>query len=84
MFTKIKIVLAAAAIVGTASAALAGSDRETEPGGYQVQTWCAVNPDCNGWNKHFAVTAGNAGSAYGYASPSHARSAAHAKARRTD
>jgi hypothetical protein len=84
MFAQIKIVLAAAAIVGTASAALAGSDRETEPGGYQVQTWYAVNPDCNGWNRHFAATASNPRSAYGYASPSHARSAAHAKAGRTD
>ena len=84
MLTKIKIVRAAAAIVGTASAALAGSDRETEPGGYQVQTWCAVNPDCNGWNKHFAAAASNAGSAYGCASPSREPASSHAKAGRTD
>ncbi len=79
MLIKIKLVLAAAAIVGVASSALAGSDRETEPGGYQVQTWCDINPDCNGWNGHFVAAASNATRAYGYGRLSHSPASSHAK-----
>jgi hypothetical protein len=28
-----------------------GSDRYTGPRGYQVQTWCQVDPACNGWDQ---------------------------------
>ena len=68
---KAAIALSAAivfGVLGAASAALA-SDHE-ESGGYRVQTWCDINPACNGREKHHPATAGKTGSAYGYvASP---------------
>jgi hypothetical protein len=55
MFTKSNIILSAAAIVlgllGGAFPALAEYNYELYGGPHQ--TWCDVNPDCNGWNKRF-------------------------------
>jgi hypothetical protein len=55
MLTKSNIILSAAAIVlgllgGGAPHALAGYNYDGPYGG-PSQTWCDVNPDCNGWNK---------------------------------
>jgi hypothetical protein len=47
-----KMILSAAAILGllgSAFPALAEYDYDTYGGPHQ--TWCDVNPDCNGWNK---------------------------------
>lgn len=41
MFTKTMITVSVAVVLGTASAALAGSDRD-EGGGYQVQNWQGI------------------------------------------
>jgi hypothetical protein len=73
MLTKTKIALAAALVLGgTASAALARGSY-----GGPVQTWCDINPACNGWNSRMHDSHGNAGNSYGYAtSPSRA---AHAR-----
>jgi hypothetical protein len=64
MSTKTKIALAAVLILGTASAALAESDRD-EGGGYAIQGSMA------GGNHHPDIfgSAGNAYRAYGYAAP---------------
>jgi hypothetical protein len=64
MLTKIKIALAAALILGgTASVALARGSY-----GGPVQTWCDINPACNGWDKKTNHSSyGHAGDAYGYA-----------------
>ena len=55
MFTKAKTILSAATalgLLGGAIPALAsehnGQDKHY---GGPVQTWCDINPDCNGWNK---------------------------------
>jgi hypothetical protein len=77
MLTKTKIVLAAALVLGsTASAALARGSY-----GGPVQTWCDIDPKCNGWDARMHQSYGNAGHSYGYAvSPhrtSHARRHAH-------
>ncbi len=46
MLTKTKMALAAALILGsTASAALARGSY-----GGPVQTWCDIDPACNGWD----------------------------------
>jgi hypothetical protein len=37
-------------ILATAPTARA-SDRYEVPWGYQVQTWCQVDPACNGWDQ---------------------------------
>jgi hypothetical protein len=45
MLSKTKVALAAALILGTASAALAGSDRDTEDGGFVMPgSLVGVNP----------------------------------------
>jgi hypothetical protein len=50
-----KMLLSAAAIalgfLGSALPALAEYDYDLYGGPHQ--TWCDVNPDCNGWNKRF-------------------------------
>jgi hypothetical protein len=60
MLTKTKIALAAVLILGTASAALAESDRD-ERGGYAIQGMAGSN--------HHPDIFGTAGRAYGYAAP---------------
>ena len=53
MFIKSSILLSAAFVLGLlggARPALAGYNYEGPYGGPH-QTWCDVNPDCNGWNK---------------------------------
>jgi hypothetical protein len=53
MFTQSNIFLSAAVVLGLlggALPALAGYNYEGPYGGPH-QTWCDVNPDCNGWNK---------------------------------
>jgi len=59
-----KIALAAGLILAsTASAALARGSY-----GGPVQTWCDVNPACNGWDERMSkLSHGHAGDAYGYA-----------------
>jgi hypothetical protein len=68
MLTKIKIALAAALILGgTASVALARGSY-----GGPVQTWCDINPACNGWDQRMNhLSYRHAGTAYGYAAPHH-------------
>jgi hypothetical protein len=63
MLTKTKIALAAALILGSmASAALARGSY-----GGPVQTWCDIDPNCNGWNARMHQLSGDAGHSYGYA-----------------
>jgi hypothetical protein len=64
MLTKLKIALAAALVLGgTASTALARGSY-----GGPVQTWCDINPECNGWDKRMKeLSHRHAGDAYGYA-----------------
>ena len=54
MFTRLNIILPAAIVLGLvgggALPALAGYNYDAPYGG-PSQTWCDVNPDCNGWNK---------------------------------
>ncbi len=53
MFTQSNIIQSAAVVLGLlggALPALAGYDFDGPYGG-PTQTWCDVNPDCNGWNK---------------------------------
>ena len=67
MSTSTKIVLAAALILGTASAALA-SDHEDQSGGFQVQTWqdiAQARQDIQN-QIHRLYHTGNAGTAFGY------------------
>ncbi|HWF94951.1 MAG TPA: hypothetical protein VG291_08360 [Xanthobacteraceae bacterium] len=74
MLTKTKIALAAALILGsTASAALARGSY-----GGPVQTWCDIDPACNGWDRSHA-SHGNAGNAYGYAALPNRTPHAHAR-----
>jgi hypothetical protein len=73
MLTKTKIALAAALILGTASAALAG-DQTDERGGYQVQTWQQIGQD----QTRIQGQHRNAGGAFGYVvSPKHTHRASH-------
>jgi hypothetical protein len=74
MLTKAKIALAAALILGgTASVALARGSY-----GGPHQTWCDINPACNGWDKRMDhLSNGHAGNAYGYV-PAHTH-ASHAR-----
>jgi hypothetical protein len=71
MLTKTKVVLAAALMLGTASAALAG-DQNEERGGYVLPgNTDGVNPVYHpGWFPGYAARpadTGTAGQAYGYA-----------------
>jgi hypothetical protein len=68
MLTKTKVALAAVLILGaTASTALARGSY-----GGPVQTWCDVNPACNGWDKRMNYSSyGHAGNAYGYVGSRH-------------
>jgi hypothetical protein len=73
MLTKTKVVLAAALMLGTASAALANEPTD-ERGGYVVPgSMDGVNPAYHPrWFPGYAANHGNAGEAYGsVASPKH-------------
>jgi hypothetical protein len=74
MSTKTKTALAAALILGaTASAALARGSY-----GGPHQTWCDINPACNGWDRRTDHSSyDHARKAYGYV-PAHEQSA-HAR-----
>ena len=75
MLTKTKIALAAALIVGTASAALANDSGENDMGGFVVPgSMAGVNPALHPrWFPGYAAQRSNAGDAYGYvATPKHA------------
>ena len=70
MLTKTKVALAAAVILGTASAALAGgSDNWNDVGGSVMPgSMDGVNPAYHPrWFPGYAAQPGNAGEAYGYA-----------------
>lgn len=77
MLTKTKIALAAALILGsTASAALARGY------GGPVQTWCDIDPNCNGWNARMhRLSRDNAANSYGYAASPHRTSHVRGHAR---
>jgi hypothetical protein len=55
MFTKVKTILAAATVLGFLGGAIPALASEhngqDKTYGGPVQTWCDINPDCNGWNK---------------------------------
>jgi hypothetical protein len=74
MLTKTKIALAAALILGTASAALANDNDRNDRGGYQVQTWQQIEQGQRDFENQIQrqYHTGNAGSAFGYVvSPKH-------------
>jgi hypothetical protein len=76
MFTRANTLLPAAIIVGLlgggALPALAGYNYDAPYGGPH-QSWCDVNPNCNGWNKKLQGTAyqSNAGLAAPLNQPLH-------------
>jgi hypothetical protein len=55
MFTKAPSIRSATIVIGFLGGALPAlaSDHNGQDKSYggPVQTWCDVNPDCNGWNK---------------------------------
>jgi hypothetical protein len=80
MLTKTKLALAAALIVGTASAALANDSGENNMGGFvKPGSMDGVNPAYHPrWFPDYAAHHGNAGEAYGYAaSPKKTHRATH-------
>jgi hypothetical protein len=72
MSTKTKIALAAALILGTASAALASDTATDERGGGPVQTWQDIQRDAQDIQNQIKSEyhTGSAGGAYGYVKPS--------------
>jgi hypothetical protein len=79
MLTKTKIALAAALVLGTASAALAG-DQTDERGGYQVQTWQQIQQDQRAIQNQIQrqYHTGSGGTAFGYVvSPKQTHRASH-------
>jgi hypothetical protein len=69
MFTKTKIAFAAALILGTASAALAGDSGENNQGGFVMPgSTVGVNP---AYHPELFGKADKAGKAYGYVVASH-------------
>jgi hypothetical protein len=81
MLTKTKVVLAAALMLGTASAALAG-DQNEERGGYVLPgNTDGVNPVYHpGWFPGYAARhadTGTAGQAYGYVAPKQKHRVSH-------
>jgi hypothetical protein len=70
MLAKSIIIPSAALVVGllgSALPALAGYDYDWYGGPHQ--TWCDVNPDCNGWNKKARVPAAYRSNASGVVEP---------------
>jgi hypothetical protein len=55
MFSNPRTVLSAAVVLGLLGGAVPAlaSDHNGQDHSYggPVQTWCDINPDCNGWNK---------------------------------
>ena len=69
MFTNTKIALAAALVLGTASAALANDSGENNMGGFEVPgSTVGVNP---AYHANVFGKAGTAGRAYGYVAAPH-------------
>jgi hypothetical protein len=64
MFTKTKVALSIAIVLGAASAALANEPVDADGGGFRVQNWQAILQ---------ADRATDAYHAYGFASPNHKR-----------
>jgi hypothetical protein len=84
MLTKTKVVLAAALMLGTASAALANDSGENDMGGFVMPgSMVGVNPALHpGWFPGYAARHGTAGEAYGYAtSPKHRHHVTHERIR---
>jgi hypothetical protein len=83
MFSKTKMALAAAIIVGAASTALASGDSDRECCGFQVQTWQDIEQARLNIQREIrsAYHLDNAGNAYGLVSPTH-RPASRAKSQR--
>ena len=82
MLTKTKLVLAAALMLGTASAALAADSGENDWGGSVMPgSMDGVNPVYHpGWFPGYAAPQGNPGQSYGYvASPKHTHRIPHAR-----
>jgi hypothetical protein len=84
MFTKSKIALAAALILGTASVALAGSDNDDgaghDRGEGRVQSWQEIQRAQESFQAR--IQAQYAGSSYGLESPTHKPASSHPKSRR--
>jgi hypothetical protein len=84
MLTKTKIAFAAALILGTASAALAGSDNDDgaghDRGEGRVQSWQDIQRAQESFQAR--IQAQYAGSAYGLGSPTRKPASSHAKSRR--
>jgi hypothetical protein len=58
MFTQSKMILSVAIVVGSvagtvslAQAGMGGGGYDYETYGGPTQTWCDVDPNCNGWNR---------------------------------
>ena len=84
MLTKTKVVLAAALMLGTASAALANDSGENDMGGFVMPgSMDGVNPALHPrWFPGYATSHGTAGEAYGYAvSPKHRHHVTHERIR---
>jgi hypothetical protein len=71
MLTKTKVVLTAALVLGTASAALAGDQTDQRGGFVRPGSMDGVNPVYHPrWFPGYAAHPGNGGEAYGYAASS--------------
>jgi hypothetical protein len=88
MLTKTKIAFAAALILGTASAALAGGDNDDgarhDRGEGRVQSWQDLQRAQESIQRQIQAQyqTDNAGSAYGLGSPTHKPASSHPKSRR--
>jgi hypothetical protein len=65
------VALFVSAVLGAASSAQAGSDRESGPHGYQVQTWADIERDRQDIARKVEALehGGSASGSYGYAPP---------------
>jgi hypothetical protein len=83
MITNSTILLAAAcALLASALPAPASEHNGQDHGfGGPVQTWCDVNPDCNGWNRGLHRAAYEIGAPGSAASPSQKQRPARPHAR---
>jgi hypothetical protein len=57
MFAKPSIVVSGAIALGLLSVLPARAEYDYEMYGGPHQTWCDINPDCNGWNKKLRAPA---------------------------
>jgi hypothetical protein len=74
MPTTMRGLLSAAMILGicgAAAPALASDHNNGQPNSYggPVQTWCDINPDCNGWNKRLQRSSFDTGAPGAVTSP---------------